>query len=147
MPVVVRIKWKSEIKYSFLADDTMLPQGGMCLSEKTIRSMVRWIDNNITDDPTLQGMSNHVGYSPCYCSAKFHETLGVSFKQYLCQRRLSLAAAEVRETPAKLMEIAVKYGYLSQEAFTRAFADAYGCTPRAYRRQQGLCDGVLSDGR
>ena len=107
------------------------------MSEKTVQSMVRWIEDNITGSPTLQDMSAHVGYSPCYCSTKFHEILGVSFKQYLARRRLCLAALDVRNTRIKLIEIALKYGYLSQEAFTRAFVSAYGCTPLAYRRRRG----------
>jgi len=28
----------------------------------------------------------------------------------------------------------VKYGFSSQEAFTRAFVNAYGCTPYIYRK-------------
>lgn len=106
------------------------------MSIKTIENMVEWIENNITRDVTLSEMSTYVGYSPYYCSAKFHEIVGISFKQYISKRRLSLAAAEIKTTKLRFLDIALKYGFSSQEAFTRAFVNAYGCTPNQYRKQQ-----------
>ena len=105
------------------------------MSLQTIESMLNWIEENITGNPTLAEMSEHVGYSPFYCSAKFHESVGMTFKKYLSQRRMSLAALEVKNTQVRFLDIALKYGFSSQEAFTRAFAAAYGCTPNGYRRQ------------
>lgn len=105
------------------------------MSAKTIESMVEWIEDNITGNPTLTEMSNYVGYSPFYCSAKFHKHIGITFKKYISKRRLSLAAEEIKNTQIRFLDIALKYGFSSQEAFTRAFADAYGCTPYQYRKQ------------
>ena len=105
------------------------------MSAKTIESMVNWIEENLMEKPTLEELSNHVGYSSYYCSAKFHEIVGITLKQYVVKRRLSLAAMEVRDTHNRLLEIAVKYGYSSQEAFTRAFNDAFGCTPYQCRKK------------
>ncbi|MBN7773619.1 helix-turn-helix transcriptional regulator [Clostridium aminobutyricum] len=105
------------------------------MSISTIENMVNWIEDNITDNPTLAGMSDYVGYSPFYCSAKFRENIGITFKKYLSKRRLTLAAAEVKNTHSRFLDIAVKYGFSSQEAFTRAFTDAYGCTPYQFRKQ------------
>jgi len=103
------------------------------MSIETIENMVNWIENNLTSNLTLGEMSNHVGYSPFYCSAKFHENLGITFRQYISKRRLSLAAVEVKNTKFRFLDIALKYGFSSQEAFTRAFVDTYGCTPNQYR--------------
>jgi hypothetical protein len=41
---------------------------------------------------------------------------------------------ELRDTDLRILDIAVKYGFSSQEAFTRAFVKAYGCTPYVYRQ-------------
>lgn len=106
------------------------------MSIKTIENMVDWIENNITRNVTLSEMSRYVGYSPYYCSAKFHEIVGISFKQYISKRRLSLAAVEIKTTTLRFLDIALKYGFSSQEAFTRAFVNTYGCTPNQYRKQQ-----------
>ncbi|WP_434297766.1 helix-turn-helix transcriptional regulator [Clostridium sporogenes] len=106
------------------------------MSVKTIENMVNWIEDNIMRNPTLTEMSSYVGYSPFYCSSKFHENVGVTFKQYISKRRLSLAAIKVKDTKVRFLDIALKYGFSSQEAFTRAFVSNYGCTPNEYRKKK-----------
>ncbi len=106
------------------------------MSIKTIENMVQWIEDNIADSPTLASMSDYVGYSPYYCSSKFHENVGITFKQYLAKRRLALASEEVKTTRSRLLDIALKYGFSSQESFSRAFSVAFDCTPSQYRRSQ-----------
>jgi AraC-like DNA-binding protein len=96
--------------------------------------MVDWVEINMTDNPTLERMSDYVGYSAFYCSAKFHETIGISFKEYVFRRKMSLAAAELRETKRRIIDIAFKYGFSSNEAFTRSFFKIYGYTPNHYRK-------------
>ncbi|MBS4538976.1 helix-turn-helix transcriptional regulator [Clostridium sp. D2Q-11] len=104
------------------------------MSINTVESMVNWIEVNIKRNPTLPEMSNYVGYSQFYCSNKFHEYVGITFKQYLSKRKLTLAAMEVKNTQDRLLDIALKYGFSCQESFTRAFVDAFGCTPNQYRK-------------
>lgn len=104
------------------------------MSIQTVENMVNWIEVNITRNPTLAEMSNYVGYSQFYCSNKFHEYMGITFKQYLSKRRLTLAAIEVKNTQDRLLDIALKYGFSCQESFTRAFVDAYRYTPNQYRK-------------
>ena len=102
-----------------------------------IQKMIDWIEEHLTDDPSLLKMSKQIGYSPYYCSSRFHGIVGMTMKSYVAGRRLARAALEIRDTKTRILDIAVKYGYSSQEALTRAFADAYGCTPAAYRRNPG----------
>lgn len=49
-------------------------------------------------------------------------------------RRLAFALKEIRDTGDSLLTIAVRNGFSSHEAFTRAFKNAYGITPKAYRQ-------------
>lgn len=101
---------------------------------ETVQKMLDWIEKNIGENPTLLKMSEQVGYSPYYCSVKFHKTCGMTIKRYISGRRLALAALELRDTNERIIDIAMKYGFSSQEALTRAFAAAFGCAPAAYRR-------------
>ncbi len=103
------------------------------MSVRTIETMLDWVEDNIEEGPTLDKMANYVGYSEFYCSAKFHECVGVSFKEYLLKRKLNLAAQMLINSDAHIIEIAMKYGFSSHEAFTRAFKRAYGCAPNHYR--------------
>lgn len=107
-----------------------------------IQTMVDWIENNLSEFPTLLGMSEHIGYSPYYCSTKFHQIVGITIKSYVAGRRLCKATIEIRDTDDRILDIAIKYGYSSQEALTRAFMSAYGCTPAAYRKSP--CPVALS---
>jgi AraC family transcriptional regulator len=55
------------------------------------------------------------------------------------RRRILLERAAYRmiSTSAPLIDIAVEAGYGSHEAFTRAFARAYGAPPASWRRKPG----------
>ena len=101
---------------------------------EAIQKMIDWIESNITENPTLLQMSEQIGYSPYYCSVQFHKICGMTIKNYVSGRRLTLAAVALRDTDERIIDIAVKYGFSSQEALTRAFRSLFGCTPAAYRR-------------
>ena len=58
---------------------------------------------------------------------------GVSIAEYIRRRRLTLAAFEFQTTNAKVIDVALKYGYDSPESFTRAFQIVHGVTPSALR--------------
>lgn len=101
---------------------------------ESIQKMIYWIEEYLGDNPTLGEMSAQIGYSPFYCSAKFHDIVGMTIRSYISGRRLAKATLDIRDTKERILDIAVKYGYSSQEALTRAFMSAYGCTPASYRR-------------
>lgn len=103
------------------------------MSIKTIEDMIDWVEENIEEDPALAKMADYVGYSEFYCSAKFHEYVGISYKEYIFRRKLSLAAESLLVTNARIIEVALQYGFSSHEAFTRAFKRVYGCSPNKYR--------------
>ena len=87
------------------------------------------------EETTLHALSGRLGYSAFYISRRFREISGMQFRDYLRYRRLAFALEEVRNTQRGLLEIALDYGFSSHEAFTRAFREAYGVTPSAYRRR------------
>lgn len=102
---------------------------------EAIQKMIYWIEDNLHENPSLMEMSKLIGYSPYYCSTKFHEIVGMTLKSYMAGRRLAKATLDIRDTNERILDIAIKYGYSSQEALTRAFMSAYGCTPALYRKK------------
>lgn len=103
------------------------------MSVKTVEAMVEWVEKNIENEPTLDRMASDIGYSKFYCSAKFHEHVGISYKEYVLKRKLTLAADLLLKTDDRLIDIAIRYGFSSNEAFTRAFQKSYGYSPSHFR--------------
>lgn len=100
----------------------------------SIQKIIDWIEINIENKPSLLEMSQKIGYSPYYCSYLFHQVTGTTLKSYIAGRRLCHATLELRDTNVRILDIALKYGYSSQQALTRAFVNAYGLTPLTYRK-------------
>ena len=86
---------------------------------------------------TLRALAQKLGYSEYYTSRKFRELAGMTLRDYLRLRRLAFALRDVRDSDAGILDIAVKYGFSSNEAFTHAFKKAYGVSPSAYRAAPG----------
>lgn len=82
---------------------------------------------------TLSALSRRLGYSEYYTSRKFSEISGMKLRDYIRFRKLAFALKELRDSDHGIMSIAVKYGFSSNEAFSRAFKDTYGITPAEYR--------------
>lgn len=83
---------------------------------------------------TLRTLSKKLGYSEFYISRKFRTISGMKLRDYLRYRRLAFALKDVRDTDKGILEIAMDYGFSSNEAFTRAFKEIYGLSPSEYRK-------------
>lgn len=86
---------------------------------------------------TLRALADRLGYSEYYTSRRFRALAGMTLRDYLRLRRLAFALRDVRDTDRRLLDIAVQYGFSSNEAFARAFKKAYGVSPSAYRAAPG----------
>ncbi|MFE6223539.1 helix-turn-helix domain-containing protein [Streptomyces sp. NPDC057854] len=64
----------------------------------------------------------------------FSALAGMPLSEYVRRRRLTVAGAEVLAGERTLLEIAVRYGYGSGEAFARAFRAVHGIGPGEARR-------------
>ena len=67
----------------------------------------------------------------------FSYMTGMTVKEYIRRRRLTLAAGDLRDGAERVVDVAVKYGYNSAAAFSRAFAEQHGVTPSVYRAHGG----------
>lgn len=76
----------------------------------------------------------------CYCSKStlekmFHCLNHISIRDYIVRRRMTLAAKDLlADSSISILELALKYGYSSNEAFTRAFRQVWNCSPAEYRK-------------
>lgn len=100
----------------------------------SIQQAINWIDGKLEDEISLKEISDFIGYSEFHTSRKFKEYTGSTLKRYIQLRRLSNAAKELRDKNGRIIDIAFKYGFNSQEAFTRSFYNAFGINPGVYRK-------------
>jgi len=66
-------------------------------------------------------------------SKKFVEWVGVPPMLYLKNWRMKLASQLLQETDKNIAQVAECVGYSSQAAFSRAFAQSFGCAPKVFR--------------
>ncbi len=91
------------------------------------------IEADLSGELDLAEAARRAACSPFYFQRLFSIVTGMTVGEYVRRRRLTLAAAELASGNAKVIDVALKYGYDSPDAFTRAFRALHGVTPRAAR--------------
>lgn len=93
--------------------------------EKTIKLIENNLDNQ---DLNISFLSNNVFVSPYHLQRIFYTLFGKTIGSYIRERRLTEAGTDIKNGE-KVSFVATKYGYESQESFTRAFKKFHGVNP------------------
>ena len=93
--------------------------------EKTIKLIEDNLDNH---DLNISFLSNNVFVSPYHLQRVFYTLFGKTIGSYIRERRLTEAGTDIKNGE-KVADVAIKYGYESQESFTRAFKKFHGVNP------------------
>ncbi|WP_414698940.1 AraC family transcriptional regulator [Paenibacillus sp. LPE1-1-1.1] len=92
-----------------------------------------YIEENLADEMDMKEVAKIALCSEYHFRKMFSFLSGVSLSEYIRRRRLTLAAFELQTKEAKIIDIAMKYGYHSPDSFTRAFQHLHGITPSEAR--------------
>ena len=82
---------------------------------------------------TLERLADDAAMSRSTLHERFVHFIGQPPMHYLAQWRMQVAAKLLRDTKAKLIEVAQGVGYESEAAFSRAFKRAVGVAPGQWR--------------
>lgn len=104
-----------------------------------VKKAVDYIETHIDEDLSLDKIANVLNYSKFYIARIFTKETKCTVYKYIQGRRLTLAAQKLVETEQPIVEIAYEAHYDSQQAFTLAFKQFYGCTPKIYRINGVFC--------
>jgi AraC family transcriptional regulator len=103
---------------------------------ENIQKSIDYIENNIKEDIDINMVVQQSGYSTTHFYRIFQAFMGEAIKEYIIKRKLSNAAIELAVTNKRLIEVAIDYGFNSQEVFTRAFTKLFHITPGRYRKSK-----------
>ena len=85
---------------------------------------------------SLGEVADEVDLSRERLSRLFHESLGITFSDYLNEVRLGEARRRLEEPDETITEIAYASGFQSLSQFNRSFLKAEGMNPSQYRRKR-----------
>jgi AraC-like DNA-binding protein len=85
---------------------------------------------------TVNSLADELAVSRSVLAARFVERLGQSPMRYLALWRLQLAAHELLNEGSSISETAIRIGYESEAAFSRAFKRHVGVAPGAWREKE-----------
>jgi AraC family transcriptional regulator len=92
------------------------------------------IERHLDESVDGAGLARIATTSEHHLRRMFSALAGMPLSEYIRRRRLTVAGAEVLAGDETLLEIAVRYGYGSGEAFARAFRAMHGVGPGEARR-------------
>ncbi|MBM6646685.1 AraC family transcriptional regulator [Bacillus sp. RIT 809] len=102
-------------------------------SLKNMNAAMRYIEENLTHEIDFKEVAKIAFCSEYHFKRMFSFLAGISLSEYIRCRRLTLAAFELKDSNAKVIDVAIKYGYNSPDSFTRAFQNLHGITPSEAR--------------
>ncbi len=104
------------------------------LRDRQIGQAITLIHRDPARGWTVSDLATEVAMSRSAFSARFTELVGEPPMHYLARWRMHVAHTWLREGDATLSELALRLGYRSEAAFSRAFKRFLGSSPGAVRR-------------
>ena len=96
---------------------------------KLFNDTVNYIETVLDGEIDEKKISSLSGYSYPMFSRLFSMLTETTLSEYIRSRRLTEAAVDLRDTDEKIIDIAMRYGYESPDAFGAAFKKFHGFTP------------------
>lgn len=94
-----------------------------------IQRAIDYVEEHLTDKISYDEVAKKAYASSFHFQRVFGMICGFTLGDYIRFRRLSLAGRELAETSAKVIDVALKYGYDTPESFSRAFTKFHGVSP------------------
>ncbi|WP_270640300.1 AraC family transcriptional regulator [Longibaculum muris] len=100
-----------------------------------INQCVSYIDTHLYEKVTLQDLEDLTNHSSVYISSRFKKELGISFTQYLLERKIEEAKHLLLFTDHSFQEISTLLNFTSQSHFTQRFKQVTNQTPKEFRQK------------
>lgn len=102
---------------------------------RQIINAIAYMENHYKEQPSVETVARHVGFSTGYFSRLFHAQLGMTYSAYLNNIQIRHVQLLLSTTDMSIMDIALETGYCHSEYLSAQFKNKVGITPRMYRKQ------------
>lgn len=103
-----------------------------------LQKAINYIEEHLTEEIDYELAAKESFSSNYHFQRVFSILCGYTLGEYIRNRRLTLAGAELATGKVKVIDVALKYGYDSPDSFAKAFKKFHGITP-----SQACSDGTM----
>lgn len=108
-----------------------------------LNAAIAYLEENLEDEIELARMAQIACCSPFHFQRMFSYLAEVPLSEYIRRRKMTRAAADLQKGSARIIDIALKYGYDSPTAFNRAFQSVHGLAPSEARKPGAILKAYL----
>lgn len=101
--------------------------------QKTMQDILVYIENNFTEDISLQNLADNFNMNSFNLSKSFNLLTGCNLKTYINNLRISKAESIILNTKMPLIDVAVECGFNSIRTFNRSYKSIKGYVPSSIR--------------
>ena len=112
-----------------LSEPQILEDHAVCIED-----VLRYIREHITEPLDRETLADVAGFSVPHFHRVFTAHVGESAISYVRRIRLERAARKLRMGAVDITEVALAAGYDSHAAFSKAFKQQFGLSPREFRQ-------------
>ncbi|HEX3078522.1 MAG TPA: helix-turn-helix domain-containing protein [Lachnospiraceae bacterium] len=109
--------------------------------QKCMNEAIDYIEDNLSDDIDYSVVAKIMNCSEWEFRRFFSFLAQIPLSEYIRRRRLTMAAEDIKKGE-KIIDVAIRYGYDSQPAFSRAFSRFHGIAP-SMARDEGVAQKVF----
>lgn len=99
----------------------------------TIEKAMEYIENNIKRKITLEDLAEVCSVSKFHLHRVVTSATGQPLMDYIRSRKLSESTLELMRNEAKIIDIALEYGFKHEQSYIRAFRKQFRTTPGRFR--------------
>ena len=103
-------------------------------SWEIVSAIIKYVNEHIEENLSLDVFSALVNYSPYYVSRIFRKQTGITLSQYIINKRIDMAKTLLNVEDKPITEISKDIGFENYNHFYRTFLSNTGQSPSDYRK-------------